>query len=74
MFVRHLVGLGVQSRPRVWKRLRHVGSAFLSIPDRKRRRRDQDGGRDTLLFRSGLGWVNSLGLRTPTSPSLHVFN
>ena len=38
----HLAGLVLQSRPRVWKRLCHVGHSFVSIPDRKRRRNDQD--------------------------------
>ena len=40
----HLAGLVVQSRPRVWKRLSHVGHLVLSLPDRKRRRRDQSNG------------------------------
>ena len=40
----HLAGLVVRSRPRVWKRLCHVGHPFVSIPDHKRRRCDQDGG------------------------------
>ena len=34
----------VQSRPRVWKRLPHVGHSSVSIPDHKRRRGDQDDG------------------------------
>ena len=38
----HLAGYLVQSRPRVWKRLHHVGTICVSLPDRKRRRRDQD--------------------------------
>ena len=38
----HLAGLVVQSRPRVWKRLRHVGHSSVSIPDHKRRRSDQE--------------------------------
>ena len=37
----HLAGFMDQSRPRVWKRLRHVG---VSIPDHRRRRGDQDDG------------------------------
>ena len=42
-----------ESRPRVWKRLRHVG---LSIPDHKRRRGDQDdGGYNPALVRKGFG-------------------
>ena len=40
----HLAGYVVQSRPRIWKRLRHVGHFSVSIPDRKRRRGDQDVG------------------------------
>ena len=40
----HLVGLMVQSRPRVWKRLRHVGLSSVSVSDHKRRRCDQSGG------------------------------
>ena len=38
----HLAGIMVQSRPRVWKRLRHVGHSSTSIPDPKKRRGDQD--------------------------------
>ena len=38
----HLAGFVVQSRPRVWKRMHHVGFSDVFIPDRKRRRRDQD--------------------------------
>ena len=39
----HLVGRSVvQSRPRVWKRLRHVGTICVSLPVPKRRRCDQD--------------------------------
>ena len=40
----HLAGFAVQSRPRVWKRLHHVVFSDVSIPDHKRRRRDQDDG------------------------------
>ena len=40
----HLAGIMVQSRPRFWKRLRHVGFSSVSIPDHKRRRGDQDSG------------------------------
>ena len=32
----HLAGFMVQSRPWVWKRLRHVGHSSVSIPDHKR--------------------------------------
>ena len=40
----HLAGLVMQSRSRVWKRLRHAGHCSDFIPDRKRRRGDQDDG------------------------------
>ena len=40
----HLAGYVIHSRPRVWKRLRHVGHSSVSIPDHKRRRSDQNGG------------------------------
>ena len=39
-----LVVSRVQSRPRVWKRLRHLGHFSFSLPDPKRRCGDQDGG------------------------------
>ena len=38
----HLAGLVVQSGLRVWKRLCHVEHSGVSLPDHKRRRRDQD--------------------------------
>ena len=37
----HLAGLVIQSRPHVWKRLRHVGHPRVSIPDYGRRCVDQ---------------------------------
>ena len=37
----HLAGIMIHSRPRVWKRLRHVGFSGISMPDHKRRRCDQ---------------------------------
>ena len=40
----HLAGFMVQSRPPIWKRLRHVGHPSVSIPDHKRRRGDKDDG------------------------------
>ena len=40
----HFVVSMVQSRPRVWKRLRHLEHSSVSIPDHKRRRGDQDDG------------------------------
>ena len=57
----------VQSRPRVWKMLSHVGPfVFLFLIERR-----GDAIRilgDMILLKSGLGWDNSLGLCTPTSP------
>ena len=38
----HFPGFRVLSRPRVWKRLRHVVHSSVSIHDHKRRRGDQD--------------------------------
>ena len=55
----HLAGFRVQSRPRVWKRLRLVEKSRVSIPDHKRRRGDQDDG-VIILLRSGLRLGNSL--------------
>ena len=40
----HLAGSMIHSRPRVWKRLRHEGHSGVSLPDHKRRCRDQDDG------------------------------
>ena len=37
----HLTGFMIHSRPRVWKRLRHVGLSAISMPDHTRRRCDQ---------------------------------
>ena len=37
----HLVELFIHSRPRVWKRLHHVGFSGISMPDHTRRRCDQ---------------------------------
>ena len=52
----HLAGFRVQSRPRVWKRLRLVGCSRVSIPDHKRRRGDQDdGGYNPAQVRTGVG-------------------
>ena len=53
----HLAGLVVQSRPRVWKRLHHAGTTCVSLPDRKRRRRDQeDVGSALAQIRTGVGY------------------
>ena len=52
----HLVGSMVQSRPRVWKSLRHEGHSSVSIADHKRRRGDQDVGEyDPAQVRTGVG-------------------
>ena len=52
----HLAGFRVQSRPRVWKRLRHVGFSGISLPDHKRRRCDQAYERSTpAQVRTGVG-------------------
>ena len=52
----HLAGFRVQSRPRVWKRLRLVGYSRVSIPHHKRRRGDQDDGRyNPAQVRTGVG-------------------
>ena len=40
----HLVVSTVRTRPRVWKRLRHMEHSSFSLPDPKRRRGDQDDG------------------------------
>ena len=52
----HLAGFMVQSRPLVWKRLRHVGHSSVSIPYHKGRRGDQDdGGYNPAQVRTGVG-------------------
>ena len=52
----HLVVSMVRSRPRVWKRLRHLEHSSFSLPDPKRRRGDQDdGGCNPILIRIGVG-------------------
>ena len=51
----HLAGFMVQSRPRVWKRLRHVGLSSVFIPDHKRRRGDQDVGGSPAQVRTWVG-------------------
>ena len=52
----HLLIHMVHSRPRVWKRLRHVGHSSFSLPDHKRRRGDQDGGGcNPAQIRTGVG-------------------
>ena len=52
----HLVGYMVQSRPRVWKSLRHVGHSSVFIPNHRRRRSDQDdGGYNSDHVRTGVG-------------------
>ena len=52
----HRAGLGVQSRPRVWKRLRHVGLSVDSSAVCGRRRYDQrDDGYLPVQNRTGVG-------------------
>ena len=52
----HLAGFMVQSRLRVWKRLRHVGHSSFSLLDHKRRRSDQvEGGYVLAQIRTGIG-------------------
>ena len=54
---RHLAGVsGAQSRPRVWKRIRHVGHSVEALADDKRRRvGQQDGGFVPGHHRTGVG-------------------
>ena len=52
----HLAGSVIQSRPRVWKRLRHVGHFDVSCAACKRRRYDQhDGDYVPVYNRTGVG-------------------
>ena len=52
----HLVKVVVQSRPRVWKRLHHVGISGSSLPDHTRRRCDHaDGSSVQEHDRTGVG-------------------
>ena len=52
----HLVVPMVQSRPRIWKRLRHVGFSGISMPDHTRRRCDHAyGGTVPAHDRIGVG-------------------
>ena len=54
----HLAGFVVQSRPRVWKRLHPVGNTGVSLPDRKRRRCDQDDQENVpAQVRTGVGLI-----------------
>ena len=67
----HLAGLAVHSRSRVWKRLRDGGLSFVSIPDPKRRRSDQDYVGDVpVQLRTEVGKFAELC--RPTSPGLHA--
>ena len=65
----HLVELLIHSRPRVWKRLRHVDFSGISMP----------GGvvimhlGAQLLLMTGMEWGNSWELCRPASPGLHAF-
>ena len=59
----HLVGNMSHSRPKVWKRLRHVGSHLFLILITK----GGDVSRIMMvsfLLMKGLGWVDSLGMRS----------
>ena len=53
----HLVGrLGIHSRPRMWKRLRHAGYSVVSSADCNRRRYDQQDERHApVQRRTGVG-------------------
>ena len=52
----HLAGVLAHSRPRVWKRLRHVDFSDLSMPDHSRRRCDHaEGGSVREHDRVGVG-------------------
>ena len=54
----HLAGYVTHSRPKVWKRLRHVGFHRISDSDHKRRRREQN--RDGVIpsqERTGVGLI-----------------
>ena len=52
----HLAGYVIHSRPRIWKRLSHVGFSIVSVSDHKRRRCDQNGGECSLFqMRTGVG-------------------
>ena len=67
----HLAGFGIQSRPRVWKRLRPLDFFGDSFPAHKRRHCDQDHeGFIPAQARTGVGQFP--GLCLPTSPGLHV--
>ena len=69
----HLVVSMVQSRPRIWKRLRHLGFSGISMPDHTRRRCDHAYGR-TVPAHGRIGVVYfSWVLCRPTSPGLHAF-
>ena len=67
-----LVGLLIHSRPRVWKRMRHVGFSGISMPDRTRRRCGHAYGR-TAPAHDRIGVVYfPWELCRPTSPGLHA--
>ena len=52
----HLAGLEIQSRPRVWQRSHPVLNVGVSLPDRKRRRCDQDDQENVpAQVRNGVG-------------------
>ena len=70
----HFAGFMVQSRPRVWRRLRSVVHSSSSFPDPKRRSVLIRMIGVTFLIKSGLGWDDSRGLCRRTSPGLHALN
>ena len=51
----HLVGSLIHSRPRVWKRLRHVGFSGISMPDHTRRCDQAYEGSTPTQDRTGVG-------------------
>ena len=64
----HLASLVVQSRPRAWKRLRHVGFSVVSYADGKRRRYDQHDDGNVPAPEQDWEWDDSRGWCRPTSP------
>ena len=67
----HFVGSMIHSRPRVWKRLRHVGLSGISMPDHTRRRCDHAYGVTKSCSDQDWGGVIPWKLCRHTSPGLH---
>ena len=66
----HLAGSMVRSRPRIWKRLRHLGHSKFSLPQPKRISGDQDDGRcNPIQIRIGVEQLPG-ALCRPASPGL----